>query len=577
MSNMTSDWQLYEAGRQYLGKLDPPYWDMIEANNDFYNDKQWRNISFDGDKPVFNIIKRAISFFVASLTSNDVSVQLSSLPLAIPVAANGMDAISITQAELDNILERWNAPVRCREALTKAANNGDCAAHVYFDTDREPYGGMLQTAKGEIQIELVPGSAVIFGNANNPDPDVQPWIIVTGRDMVASLQDEAKRHRGSDGAVEKDSDFADEEQQVEIDADDGGKARYILVYRKDKTTGTYTVSKSTRTCQIFRDVDTGLKVAPIRWLRWEAQEGQYHGKALTTGLLPNQIVINQLMASVIFAIKMGAFPSMIYNADYIDEPSNEIGMAIPVRNMPLGTNLSTAAAYLEPTQMSGFVLSVLDRIVALTKECIGLQDAAVGNVNPEQASGTAIVATAKQAIVPLENIRAALYEWVEGIARVVVEMMGVNYGMREIVVHKDGEESIITFDFSQMAGLWMRVRADVGASSYWSEIIQQQTLDNLLSGSRIEFIDYLERIPDTSFPRKQELIDQLRSAAMAQPKTTGARATGGDGADYEAMAAFVDGLSPELQAKLEQLRQADPNQYETVVRDLMNQSPQGAA
>jgi CDP-glycerol glycerophosphotransferase (TagB/SpsB family) len=59
-------------------------------------------------------------------------------------------------------------------------------------------------------------------------------------------------------------------------------------------------------------------------------------------------------------------------------------------------------------------------------------------------------------------------------------------------------------------------RADVGESSYWSEIASLQTLDSLLDREKIEFIDYLERVPDEYIPQKEELISKIKQQMQMQ-------------------------------------------------------------
>ena len=81
-----------------------------------------------------------------------------------------------------------------------------------------------------------------------------------------------------------------------------------------------------------------------------------------------------------------------------------------------------------------------------------------------------------------------------------------------------------------------------------------QTLDNLLNAGRIEFIDYLKRIPDEIIPQKQELIQSLE---MKDYRTQ---------ALYNLMAKFMDQLPSELQAKLKQMQ---PEEMEQEVLRLM--------
>lgn len=63
------------------------------------------------------------------------------------------------------------------------------------------------------------------------------------------------------------------------------------------------------------------------------------------------------------------------------------------------------------------------------------------------------------------------------------------------------------FDFSVLKEIPMSIQLDVGASSYWSEIASQQTLDNLLVQNKIDLVDYLERIPNGYITKKQELLE----------------------------------------------------------------------
>ena len=66
--------------------------------------------------------------------------------------------------------------------------------------------------------------------------------------------------------------------------------------RERKTT--VHVSKSTKTQVIFEDIDTDLTYYPVAFANWERQKNTYHGRALVTGIIPNQIYINSMFAMV---------------------------------------------------------------------------------------------------------------------------------------------------------------------------------------------------------------------------------------------------------------------------------------
>jgi hypothetical protein len=139
--------------------------------------------------------------------------------------------------------------------------------------------------------------------------------------------------------------------------------------------------------------------------------------------------------------------------------------------------------------------------------------------------------------VPLENIRAGMYEWSEEIVKILLDMMGTYYGERPIVRSRS-METVATdvssgmpvmnqytgmlkttseerrvmepYDFSRLKRLFLNVRVDVGSATAYSEIAMMQTLDNLRTAQMIDVIDYLERVPDKLIPRKQELVDKLK-------------------------------------------------------------------
>jgi hypothetical protein len=185
--------------------------------------------------------------------------------------------------------------------------------------------------------------------------------------------------------------------------------------------------------------------------------------------------------------------------------------------------------------------------------------------------------------VPLENTRALLYEWIEDIGAILLDMMGTYYGRRPLVREKDFDEVITDpsgapmldpmtgqmqirkvkhkvmeeFDFSQFKHLWFNTRVDVGATSYYSELATVQTLDNLRQDGTLDVIDYLERVPDKYIPRKDELIEKLQQfqAMNSQAQQPSPEAPGvGD--------AMLGALSPDKQFSQE--TPTTQNRYESL-------------
>ena len=88
----------------------------------------------------------------------------------------------------------------------------------------------------------------------------------------------------------------------------------------------------------------------------------------------------------------------------------------------------------------------------------------------------------------------------------------------------------------------LHIGIDVGESSYYSEIAMLQTMDNLLQGQYIEFIDYLERIPNEMFPKKAEYIAQIKAKQQQEKE-----------ANYEQLSQYMLMLPAQYQKEFAQI------------------------
>jgi hypothetical protein len=216
--------------------------------------------------------------------------------------------------------------------------------------------------------------------------------------------------------------------------------------------------------------------------------------------------------------------------------------------------------------MSEWIIKIRDLCFPYTKECLGVSDASLGQINPTNTS--AIIAVQKSTAVPLANIKDNLYSLVEQEVLILIDMMAHKYGMRPVVMTDDnGTRQLINFDFSQLVNMDLKTSIDVGETSYWSEISTLQTLDNLLAAERIDFLQYLDRIPAELIPKKAELMADLKEQAELQQQQA-SQLPVNNNAMYEQMAQYMDTLPMEQQA---QIRNMPPDQMEQKVIEMMNQ------
>lgn len=559
---VTKDWELYEAGIEYNQQVygaDRNYYDVLDTNIAFASGDQWRGVQADGlPKPVFNIIKRVKQFKIASLKADNISIQLTPMeyrPQSEDITMqHKVKQADLANAEIKNILENINFDAKSRTLLSDGFDTGDWCMHFYFDMDEQPYKSYMPSVKGVIKAEIIDSTNVMFGNPNTRQVDKQPYIIIVGRDLVKNLQEEAKKNKsGQIDRIKGDSETGyqmGDNGKVENSADGYEKALYIIKYYKKN--GKIYANKSTKNAYIYKEKDTKLSYYPIAFNNWEEVKGTYHGRAETTGIIPNQIAINKMFAMVIYHLMLTAFPTAVYDADRIEGWTNEIGAQIPVTNLQ-GDSIHNIAGYLEPATMSSQIMNAIELAMQYTKETLGVGDASLGNVTMNNA--TAIIAIQKSAAVPLENVKAALYEFVEDSGKIIVDMMASYYGLRPVVVQgANNERTVEMFDFKQLKDMWMHIKIDVGNASYFSEVASVQTLDNLLNNGMIEFVEYLRRIPDEIIPQKQELINSIEQNDIYKQ------------AIYNLMGQFMDTLPPEVRAQLLQL---NPEQMEQRVLEMM--------
>lgn len=559
MKETTKDWDLYEAGKQYNQSVklqnDLAYYDIVDSCIAFYSGDQWRNVEGDDiPKPVFNYIKRGLTFFVASLTSSNINIKFSN------IEGEDDEAITVINSEISNILEKMKIENRIREMLFDAGIIGNSFMHFYFDPDIKEY-----TGQGKICSQILDGSNVMFGNANSSNVEEQPYIIVIGRDLATNLQEEAKLYKNEE-TVQEDLEYEympGDNGKIEVEADKYGKALHIIKYYRDKKTKKIKASKCTKDVYMYQDIDLGYDYYPISALYWDKEKNTYHGKGMVIEMIPNQISINKMFAMVIYHLMLSAFPTAVYNADKLSTWSNELGAEIALSNMEVGESIRNVAGYLEPANMSNQIITAIDMAIKYTKECMGISDASFGNVDPKNTS--AIIAVQKSAIIPLENVKANLYECVEDIGRIIEDIIATKYGIRKtIVTDEEGNKTSQEYDFSQLKGKWHDIKADVGASGYYSEIASMQTLDNLLAGEKIDLLQYFKRLPKNLIPNLDGLIAELEEKmGMEQEQPL-------DEATMEQMAQYVETLPPEIQ---EEIRKLTDREMQTTVMQMMANDP----
>lgn len=502
-------WKLYERGLDFNSSINLE--DTVRVNENFFIGKQWEGVISNGlPTPVFNFLKRVCCFTVATITSDNIKVNASPLS-ATPNTTSLVEPVRIINEELDALTELNNIPSLMREFARNAAVDGDGCLYTWWDPDAETG----QDAKGCIRTEIVGNLRVHFGNPNDRDVQSQPWIILERREIISAAQAEAKengfetwRNIGGDG----------DNTNPDAAKETTDKVTTILLFWRDTKTRHIWAYKCARGSSIREPWDLGIKLYPISWLNWDYIQDCFHGQAMITGLIPNQIFVNKLWAMSQLSLMTTAFPKVVYDATRVGKWDNRIGAAIGIQ----GGDVNNVAKIIDPASISPQISQFIQLAVEETEQSLGATSVALGDTRPDNTS--AIIALQRAASTPSEITKQNLYKSIEDLYRIYIEFMGEYYGKRyvdmttpeevrqvyDFIGQETPAEIPMRFDFSQLKDMPMHIKLDIGASSYYSEIASIQTLDNLLKMGKIDTIQYLERIPDGYIPGRRELINELK-------------------------------------------------------------------
>lgn len=507
-----------KAYKQSLGLSD-----NVELFNKFYHGDQWDGVNApDLQKPVFNILKPAIKYYVSMIVSDDIGVSVDDFD----DTGQSQQIEGIIKNEIDKVFEANRFGYKTREHLKSTAIDGDSCMFCYIDD--KPAGNMEIIGAdgatpepyeilGNIRIELVDNTRVHFANPAEHSLQEQMYVILSFKRHLDELQAELK-----DLGLNKELEALQADNEDDTQTVDSNDTKYATVFLKFwKENGSIKFTKCTKDIVITEETDLNIDIYPIVYQSWERKKNSYHGVSAIKAEINNQIFVNQIFAMAMEYQKRYAFPKVMFDKTKIPTFDNRIGTAVGVNGPPKDVIFNSFA----PQGMNNQAIELANITIDKTKDVLGVFDAALGNVKPDNTS--AIVAVQRAASQPLELQKMDFYQAVEDMVRIIVKMMATNYGIRNVKQTQvfdnpmTGESTtravIAPFDFTNMINFVDRVNIEIGGASYWSELTQVQTLDNLMGMGIIpDALTYLEAIPDGYIKNKQKIIDRIKELKEQQ-------------------------------------------------------------
>lgn len=539
-------WEEYKNGinfKQSLGSRG--LYDQSKMNERFYVGDQWYGAQCGNDRPLLrhNVIKRIGDYKISMISSNPISVNYTAegIPNTVGIskevekireqmaggeAYNGFKDSQAGEEEINLVMsalsdyfkvtaERLKFDDAKEQVLRNAYLSGSGILHTYWNPDIRTglYADEGRTApvKGDIKTEILDVENVYFGDPSIDDVQEQPFIIIAQRKSVKDLRSEAKKYGASEYELDKikadnnsgyeSGDYGEREQE--------GLKKAVVITRYWKADGKV---KAIRVCEnviIRPEWDLGLTLYPIAKFTWERRRNNTYGESEVTYLIPNQIAINRMLTASVWAVIMLGMPIMVVDDTVIlDEVTNEPGQVIHASGDAAA--VKGAIQYVTPPNFSPNFDNNIMSLITQTLTQSGANDAALGDVNPENTS--AIIAVREAATMPLQTAQNRYYSFCEDVARIWAEFWMTKYGKRSIKMVEGANVWYLTFDGERYKDLLVTAKIDVGGSTLYSEAQTIRTLDNLFDRQVINVMQYLKRLPKGTVPDVTSLIKEMQKA-----------------------------------------------------------------
>lgn len=507
MNDLTTAWQEYQRGIEFKRRID--YYNTVDENYRYFQGDQWGDTRSEGlPTPVFNIIKPVILYKVSMIMQNETKIMYNTENSADKDYPHLKGVTQLLSQYSETLWDKLKMDCNNETLLQEGALTGNGFAYFYIDEDTR-----------EIKMDIVDGTNIYPANPNVPSIEAQPYVTIAFRRSVAEVREEAKSFGFKElELITSDNDtkeIAGDTGKIEIQ--DSEMCIVLLKMWRDKKTGTIHYSKSTQSCEYVKDIDLKIKKYPLAMFTWENKKNCFFGLSDVTGLIPNQDYINTIAAMIMASTTFTAFPKMVYNEDYVDNPNNQIGVAIGVNgsNMPIGDVIS----YITPKSTSTDVFNMFDRTIDLTRDLMGANENAMGDIDVSSTSGKAILAVLEQTARPLESIKRRFYNYLEDVALIWAELWRVSSDKAKAITVKDenGETKVYYISSKAFQKLMLNTRIEIGPSNRWSQMTMLKTLDNLLINKHIPFEWYVKLLPENSGIPRDRLLELIETSKNQMP------------------------------------------------------------
>lgn len=517
----TPIWALFEKGRNYHRQIG--IYTDTDRNYRMYNGDQWGGAKLGEVEPMqTNFIKPIVKYKLAVIHDNLYAIVYSSENYE----NRDLQRQSGKYCEMLNryaarVWEKDKLDFKGRRVSKDAAINDEGIVYAWFDTEK-----MMPVN------EIIKKNDIYYGDENDDDIQSQPYILIRKRMPVVNAQELAR----SFGMSEDKMDFLIGDNDTFEESGEAAKLELdnmvTVVYKLYKEKGTVRFSIACRWVTISEDNDTGLSLYPVAHFIWEEKEGSARGEGEVRYLIPNQIEVNRILMRRAITVKQQSYPFKVVDVTKVSNPDalNRFGSIIKTKGNTV-EDVHKIVGTIPPAQMSPDVVKLQEDLIAVTRDLAGAGDTATGQVNPESASGRAILAVQQASQAPMTEQKESYKNFLEDLARIWLEYLIVNskdgVNLEEASIDpQTGEEVIelVHVPQSVLEQLKATVKIDITPKSVYDKFAQEQTMENLLlnglfHSQRVsELAAYAEALDDDSVAPKKKIMDVVDHIREEQRK-----------------------------------------------------------
>jgi hypothetical protein len=517
----TPIWTLYEKGRNYHRQTGI-YVDT-DRNYRMYNGNQWAGAKLGDVEPVQkNFIKPIVKYKISVIHDNLYAINYSSLNFEnIEFHKASGRYCDMLNRYAQRVWEQDKMDFKGRKITKDSAINDEGIIYVNFNKEK-----MMPVN------EIIDKNDIYYGNENDDDIQSQPYILIRKRMPVSNAIELALAEGMSadkTSFIIGDSDnFEESGEAAKLEVDN----MVTIIYKMYKKNGTVHFSIATRWVTITEDIDTGLSLYPVAHFNWEEKKGSARGEGEVRYLIPNQIEVNRTEVRRVLTVKYQAYPQKVADTSKISNPQalNTVGGVIRTNGQPV-EDVHKIVGTIPPAQMSPDVKLLQDDLINVSRDLAGAGDTATGQVNPESASGRAILAVQQASQAPMTEQKESYKNFIEDIAKIWLEYLivysvdGINLE-EEITDPNTAEKTIqlIKVPQSVLQQLKATVKIDVTPKGVYDKFAQEQTIENLLlqgyfTAQRVSELEtYAEILDDDSVAPKMKIQEAIEHIKEEQRK-----------------------------------------------------------